>query len=181
MSRAQNVKIVAVGDGAVGKTCLLIVYSKKEFPTEYVPTVFENYTCHVPVNDKRVAISLWDTAGQEEYEKLRPLSYPNTDVFLVCFSVDNHLSLENVDTKWVAELKHHVSNPQILLVGTKADVSPRQVTTAEGEEMKKKIGAFAYMECSAKQSRDSVTKIFETAIKFVLFPAKPKKGACTIL
>jgi len=179
---SQNVKIVAVGDGAVGKTCLLIVYSKKEFPNEYVPTVFENYTCHVPVNDKRVAISLWDTAGQEEYEKLRPLSYPNTDVFLVCFSVDNHKSLENVTTKWVPELKHHVNNPQILLVGTKADCVPRQVTSAEGEDTRKAIGAFAYLECSAKQSRESVTKVFEAAIKFVLFPTKPKRsGGCTLL
>lgn len=81
-------KLVIVGDGACGKTCLLIVFSKDQFPEVYVPTVFENYVADIEVDGKHVELALWDTAGQEDYDRLRPLSYPDTDVILMCFSID---------------------------------------------------------------------------------------------
>ncbi|EAX95485.1 hypothetical protein TVAG_222820 [Trichomonas vaginalis G3] len=70
---ASGTKLVVVGDGAVGKTCLLVVYSKGEFPKTYIPTVFDNYTAKVKVEDQVVNVQLWDTAGQEELENLRTL------------------------------------------------------------------------------------------------------------
>ena len=82
-------KLVIVGDGACGKTCLLIVFSKDQFPEVYVPTVFENYVADIEVDNKQVELALWDTAGQEDYDRLRPLSYPDTDVILMCFSIDS--------------------------------------------------------------------------------------------
>uniref|UniRef100_A0A4W3J4D4 Ras homolog family member B n=1 Tax=Callorhinchus milii TaxID=7868 RepID=A0A4W3J4D4_CALMI len=85
-------KLVVVGDGACGKTCLLIVFSKDEFPEVYVPTVFENYVADIEVDGKQVELALWDTAGQEDYDRLRPLSYPDTDVILMCFSPISPLS-----------------------------------------------------------------------------------------
>uniref|UniRef100_A0A673BK92 Transforming protein RhoA-like n=1 Tax=Sphaeramia orbicularis TaxID=375764 RepID=A0A673BK92_9TELE len=87
-------KLVIVGDGACGKTCLLIVFSKDQFPEVYVPTVFENYVADIEVDGKQVELALWDTAGQEDYDRLRPLSYPDTDVILMCFSIDSPDSLE---------------------------------------------------------------------------------------
>jgi len=68
---------------------------------KYVPTVFENYitqTIHPP-SGKTVELALWDTAGQEEYDRLRPLSYPETDLLFVCFAIDCPNSLENVMDK----------------------------------------------------------------------------------
>lgn len=61
-------KLVVVGDGACGKTSLLCVFAMGEFPTQYVPTVFENYVAEIRLDGKPVQLALWDTAGQEEYE-----------------------------------------------------------------------------------------------------------------
>lgn len=70
-------------------------------PQNYVPTVFENYITHTPhpLTGKTVELALWDTAGQEEYDRLRPLSYPETDLIFVCFAIDCPNSLENVMDK----------------------------------------------------------------------------------
>ncbi|KAG0136987.1 ras family-domain-containing protein [Tuber indicum] len=92
-------KLVIVGDGACGKTCLLIVFSKGTFPEVYVPTVFENYVADVEVDGKHVELALWDTAGQEDYDRLRPLSYPDSHVILICFAIDSPDSLDNVQEK----------------------------------------------------------------------------------
>ncbi|KAA6359085.1 MAG: putative small Rho GTPase cdc42, partial [Streblomastix strix] len=109
---SRQIKLVIIGDGAVGKTCFLIMYAKGEYPQEYVPnqqifllfiSVFDNYTSTVTVNGEDILLSLWDTAGQEEYDAMRVFSYDNTDVFLTCFSVNSATSLENVERKWVPE------------------------------------------------------------------------------
>ncbi|XP_045111372.1 cdc42 homolog isoform X2 [Portunus trituberculatus] len=114
----QTIKCVVVGDGAVGKTCLLISYTTNKFPSEYVPTVFDNYAVTVMIGGEPYTLGLFDTAGQEDYDRLRPLSYPQTDVFLVCFSVVSPSSFENVKEKWVPEITHHCQKTPFLLVGT---------------------------------------------------------------
>jgi len=190
----QNIKCVVVGDGAVGKTCLLISYTTNAFPGEYIPTVFDNYSANVMVDGKPINLGLWDTAGQEDYDRLRPLSYPQTDVFLVCFSVISNSSFENVKTKWVPEIQHHAPNVPILLVGTKSDLrkdentikqlNSRQqsmVTIESAQRMAKEIGAVNFLECSAL-TQEGLKQVFDEAIRAAMLkPIGKKKKPCNLL
>jgi len=188
-------KLVIVGDGACGKTCLLIVFSKDEFPEVYVPTVFENYVADIVVENKNVELALWDTAGQEDYDRLRPLSYPDTDVILMCFSIDSPDSLENIPEKWVPEVKHFCPNVPIVLVGNKKDLRGDEYTVrelarakqtpvpmSEGEQMANRIGAKDYLECSAL-TKEGVREVFEAATRAALSRRgkQRKKSKCDLL
>ncbi|VDQ06738.1 unnamed protein product [Trichobilharzia regenti] len=193
MAGAVRKKLVIVGDGACGKTCLLIVFSKDQFPEVYVPTVFENYVADIEVDNKQVELALWDTAGQEDYDRLRPLSYPDTDVILMCFSIDTPDSLENIPEKWTPEVRHFCSNVPIILVGNKKDLRHDEATknelrrmkqeavrTEEGRAMAERIGAYAYLECSAK-TKEGVREVFETATRAALQSKKMKKRKCDLI
>jgi len=169
-------KLVVVGDGGCGKTCLLIVYAENRFPEAYIPTVFENYVTQVHFEGKQIELALWDTAGQEEYDRLRPLSYPESDVILIVFSIDFPVSLANVQDKWYPEVAHFCEGVPLILIGTKIDLRKDEttrrmlgaqgqtaVTPEQGEAVAKEIGA-KYMECSAKTGQ-GVKDVFNAALK----------------
>ncbi|KUJ23181.1 ras family protein [Mollisia scopiformis] len=178
---AYSKKIVVVGDGGCGKTCLLISYSQGYFPEKYVPTVFENYITYPThqASGKTLELALWDTAGQEEYDRLRPLSYPETDLLFVCFAIDCPNSLENVLDKWYPEVLHFCPYTPLVLVGLKSDLRTKRtcidllktqgltpVTQEQGLSVARKMGA-RYMECSSKEMV-GVDEIFEEAINTVV-------------
>ena len=184
---APRKKLVIVGDGACGKTCLLATFSKDEFPEVHVPTVFETDVADIEVEGTLVELALWDTAGQEDYDRLRPLSYPDTDVILMCFSIDNPDSLANILEKWTPEVRHFCPNVPIILVGNKKDLKNDENTKRELSKMKQepvksedgsliceRIKAYAYLECSAK-TREGVRDVFTTAAKAALTENSWKK------
>jgi len=180
---ADITKLVIVGDGAVGKTCMLISYTSNSFPSDYVPTVFENYSTNVMIDEKPVNLALWDTAGQEEYDRLRPLSYPQTDVFLVCFAVTNKDSFNNVKSQWIPEIRHHCPNVPFILVGTKSDLrknnkKDEMISEEEGVAMAKDIGAVIYLECSAI-TQAGLHAVFDKAIRTAL-SKESKKYPCIL-
>jgi len=189
----RSIKLVVIGDGAVGKTCLLISYANNRFPEDYIPTVFDNYVVNITAGDQNIELGLWDTAGQEEYDRLRPLSYANANVFLICFSVVNPTSYENVSSKWYPEVIHFCPDVPQILVGTKTDLrkddsiveklkssGQNPVTTEQGESLAKKIKAIKYLECSAKTG-ENLKQVFDEAVKSVLFRGAVQKKKCIIL
>lgn len=194
MMPAIRKKLVIVGDGACGKTCLLTVFSKDRFPDVYIPTIFESSVANIEVDGNQVELALWDTAGQEDYDRLRPLSYPDTDVIVMCFSIDSPDSLHNIHKKWTPEVKHYCPNVPIILVGNKKDLrndpaivselskmKQSPVNTADGKAMAEKINAFNFLECSAK-NMEGVREVFETATRAALqVNKKKKKGFCGLL
>jgi len=179
VSGASRVKLVVVGDGAVGKTSLLITYSKGEFPTEYLPTVFENYTAQIQSKDfGLVLLHLWDTAGQEDYDRLRPLSYPGTDIVLLCFSTISQSSCDAVKEKWAPEVHHYIPDVPKFLIGTKIDLREAKATDPntgkydpvnpeKGQALAKELGALKYLEVSSKTGK-GLNEIFNAAISLVL-------------
>jgi len=207
LTGASRVKLVVVGDGSVGKTSLLISFSTGEFPTEYLPTVFENYTAQMKRESGLVLLHLWDTAGQEDYDRLRPLSYPGADIVLLCFSTISRASYDAIKEKWAPEIHHYIPSVPQILVGTKIDLREAKapdpntgrfepITLQEGQSMAKDIGCHSYMEVSSKTGQ-GLTDIFNEAVNLVLEQRdggtsttsessgkktqKKKDGKCTLL
>jgi len=194
---AQNVirrKLVIIGDGACGKTSLLSVFTLGYFPKHYVPTVFENYVTDCRVDGKSVQLALWDTAGQEDYERLRPLAYSKAHVLLIGFSVDTPDSLDNVKHKWVEEANERCPGVPILLVGLKKDLrddplaqedmrkkSLRFTTEKNGNDIAQEIGARKYLECSSLTG-EGVDDVFEAATRAALITfEKGEGGGCCVI
>ena len=194
----QNIKCVVVGDGAVGKSCLLITYTTEAFPVDYIPTTFDNTSANIMVDGKPIQLGLWDTAGQDDYDRLRPLSYPQTDIFLVCYSVISKSSYDNIKTKWIPEIKHHNPDTPFLLCGLKTDLRNDQdlikqigqpLSKSDGQKLAKEVGANGYVECSAL-TQEGLKNVFDEAVRQSLYGSYPissnssdikmKAGSCSL-
>jgi small GTP-binding protein len=196
----ESIKCIIVGDGSVGKSSLLMRYCVNCFPENYVPTVFDNYSAKVISDDKPINLSLWDTAGQEDYDAIRPLSYNDADIFLLAYSIIQPTSFININSKWYPEINHYCPGVPFMLVGTKYDlkndafVSTHMknrnlniVTQEDAQQLCNSISAKMVVECSAL-SGYGISNVFNNAIKTVLLKRNTackteylKKSKCVIL
>ncbi|KAE8151886.1 small GTPase superfamily [Aspergillus avenaceus] len=185
-------KMVLLGDGACGKTSALNVFTRGFFPTVYEPTVFENYVHDIFVDNVHMELSLWDTAGQEEFDRLRALSYEDTHVIMLCFSVDSPDSFENVASKWVDEISENCPGVKMVLTALKCDLrkdeneisNPNAIAYEQGLAKAKEIGAVKYLECSAVQNRGIMETFYEAAKVALDVKANGSNGSkegCVIL
>ena len=177
----KKIKCVFIGDGAVGKTSLIVSYTTNGYPSEYVPTAIDTYDVVVHVDGEPVTFEMCDTPGQDDFDTLRPLCYPNTDVFIVCFSVVSPSSFENVKEKWLPELKKSHGNkakkvPPMVLVGTQSDLredaptlvelakaKETPVTEAEARKFASQSGCQSYVE-SSSLTQKNLKEVFDEAI-----------------
>lgn len=173
---SPKLKCVLIGDGAVGKTSLIVSYTTNGYPMDYVPTAFDNYSVAVSVDSFQIRLQICDTAGQDDFDSLRPLCYTYTDVFLVCFSTISPISFQNVKAKWIPEVKKHSKKATIILVGLQCDLrndvkvlinlanrKEQPVPESTAESYARSIGAISYIECSALTQKN-LKEVFDTAI-----------------
>jgi Rho family protein len=138
------------------------------------------------VDSVHIELSLWDTAGQEEFDRLRSLSYDDTHAIMLCFSVDSKDSLENVESKWVGEIAENCQGVKLVLVALKCDLREQSadnedeppvegaqkevkemIKYEQGLEVARRIGALRYLECSAMRNR-GVNEAFTEAARVAL-------------
>ncbi|GLB10239.1 Rho GTPase [Aspergillus tubingensis] len=187
-------KMVLLGDGACGKTSALNVFTRGWAPLGFFSFVVETanflkttcmvlpppyinrtrmltFTQDIFVDNVHMELSLWDTAGQEEFDRLRALSYEDTHVIMLCFSVDSRDSFENVASKWIEEISENCAGVKLVLTALKCDLrkdeflndNPNAITYEEGLAKAKEIGAVKYLECSAVQNRGIMETFYEAA------------------
>jgi len=185
----QSVKCIVVGDGAVGKTSLMIAHTYSCFLQDYVPTVFDNFAAVLKVGDRPVNICLWDTAGQEDYDKVRHASYRDSDIALLLFSVVSPASYENLKGKWFPEVRKFCPDIPIILVGTKNDLrndeaqlqklsknNKKPITEEDAWSLVKKYSAVTYVECSSV-NQSGVRDVFFEVLRTFLNVNEGKKAS----
>ncbi|KAJ8281311.1 hypothetical protein GJAV_G00066070 [Gymnothorax javanicus] len=176
----NSVKCVLVGDSAVGKTALLVRFTSETFPECYKPTVYENTGVDVFMDGVQISLGLWDTAGNDTFRGIRPMSYQQADVVLLCYSVANHTSFASVRQKWLFEVREHLPEVPVLVVATQTDqreMGPYRahcLSASEGKRLAQDIRAKGYLECSALSNR-GVQQVFECAVRTAINKARKRR------
>lgn len=162
----KHLKVHFLGDTGVGITSFLITSTTNVCPEYSVPTVFDNYSIKVFTSGNEINLHLWDIC-QNTNRTLRSVGYFETDVFCVCFSIDDRRSLENAEEKWIPEIKEECPGVPFILVGMKGDLrytdksgfneyinyyeKKKLIPTNIAEYVADKTGAHCYIECSSKK------------------------------
>ncbi|XP_059154305.1 rho-related protein racB-like [Physella acuta] len=179
---SPHYRMVVVGDLWSGKTSLIYRFTRGTLPGDDTQTVFDTDEVQIPIDNKKVYLTIRDTSGTEEDARIRALAYDSCDVILICFSVASPQSLHNVVSEWASEVHHLCKNVPYLLVGTHADLRDNSklkraekevkfISNKKGEQTAKMIGAKGYFEFSALDERNAVKKskfIFGRAVREVM-------------
>lgn len=190
-SPPKDVKIVVVGDGMVGKTCLCLAYRDGNFPAQYNPTIFDTYHLRTTFDNEHINVSLWDTAGQEDFDRLRPISYSGADAVLLCFNSVHPQSFSNILEVWYPEIHHYVPGAKIILVATQMDkkTDPMEleqlrrnsqipITRDQAESLKNRIKAHKFFgSCFWQNISDLFNSILELFSFFLRMLGKDN-GEC---
>ena len=189
----DTIKIVIIGDAKVGKSCLLSSFIRGYSVSEYTPTVFDNYTVHLMqsntgrfvfspegrIEGQTVTLNLWDTGGLDQYSSFRQITFAQTDIFIIAFSLVDRRSFCNVKQKWLPEIKKLCPSSDVpkILVGLKEDLrndpfiidqlkkeNKKPVTYAQGHATAQENGCFAYEECNSLTQMGMIQTIFETIV-----------------
>ncbi|XP_067889102.1 rho-related GTP-binding protein RhoG-like [Heterodontus francisci] len=189
-----TIKVMLLGNELVGKTSLIVCLTTSAFPRDSLPTVFDTVSTQITVDERMVILNLWDTAPQEEHRlSIRQFYYPQTDIFIICFSICDPSSFDDVWNDWYPEVKRHRPNVPVLLVGTKKDLRHDPATVLsllkrelapvsyqQGASLARKIKAVKYVECSALLF-EGVVDVFEEATRAVLHRNHNKRTKSCIL
>lgn len=165
----MKLKCIFLGDKKVGKTWLITTFITGENPSEEMPTIFDSFSCNMVIKKREVELSLWDTSGDLKYDRIRQLSYPNADVFFICYSVNSIRSFDDVK-KWHREIKDiaEIQNIPIILVCTKSDIKDDKqstdiVTSEMAQALKKEENFHGFIETSSLE-RKNLHLLFERAV-----------------
>ncbi|CAF1231514.1 unnamed protein product [Rotaria sordida] len=175
-----HITCVIIGDSGVGKSSLVVSYTTNDFPTQYIPTAFDNYSVDVSVGTRLVHFDICDTGGKEQFSSLHGLCIPYSDVILLCFSVVNPQSFQNAITYWLSRARRSNAKIPIILVGTQMDLRSdlktllnldqqklKPVTEKEARLRAQQIHACTYIECSALTEKN-LKIVFDTAVMTAL-------------
>jgi len=150
MASNNNKKIVIVGDGAVGKTCVLLRYVNDTYNEKHIPTIFDNKAKRMTCAGQVICLTLWDTAGQERYHSLAPMYYRGAQAAIVVYDITNADTFERAKT-WVKELQRQASpNIVIALAGNKADLTTNRIVEYDEASAYAEENSLLFMETSAK-------------------------------
>jgi len=142
-----------------------------------IPTVFDNYSQTKELEGVNYTIGLWDTAGQDDYDRLRPLSYPQTDLFILCYSLDNRTSLDNIKSKWYAEVSYHCPDALRILVGLKNDASEAlKIPTYEIEGVASQLNCEHFEISVTNNNFNELDNVFNRAFELSLQKKRGSSG-----
>lgn len=178
----DSLKIVCVGDNGIGKTSSIYKLFKENFPPNLTKLGREEgvYETSIIFHSKKIKVQVIDTsASRDEYDEMRPLIYPNMDIFLVFFAIDKQTSFINVIKRWVPEIERKIKDPLKILVGTDCDLRESHrndlISEEDGKELAKSLNFSFYIEISSKIN-ESLLDLFDYTTRCAYYTGQKKRS-----
>mmetsp|Transcript_19844 Transcript_19844/g.22083 ORF Transcript_19844/g.22083 Transcript_19844/m.22083 type:complete len:184 (+) Transcript_19844:91-642(+) len=183
----MRVKVVIVGNAGVGKTSFLSTFANKVYPSITLPYAIDGYMTQIAVFGRQFNVGFWDTAGQKSYDQLRPLVYPQTDIFLLCYDISDRSRFNELEKRWKPELSRHCPGIPIIVLGLKSDLRKSDlngncISVDEGIDMSVKLEAYSHVDCSSLLGLGVDEAVHEAMVVHLAHTGKLKhKQRCTLM